>query len=165
MIKDSSSSSNKNVNSLAELPGLVRDWDTTVDRQGVELVLVCLQVSQDPGDLECQLPRWSQNDGLRGLCPKEAICSKILDDGQTKAQGLARTSQIPDNQVLPIVNISKSHVLNWEKTNNTGFLEICNSGGRDLREISKIAWVIGFTYLLWLANSRITIYHAVSTWT
>lgn len=162
MIKHSTSSSNKDVNSLAELPGLLIERDSSVDRQGRELLLVVLQVSKNPSDLQCQLPGWRQNNSLGALCSKKAICSEILDNRQTKTQGLARTGQIPDNQVLPIINISKRHVLNWEKTKNSGLLEVCHSLRLNLWEISKVAWIWGTYTLFWLSNSEIsTIYHAV----
>ena len=73
---------------------------------------------------------------------------EILQGG-CKTKCFARACQIPDNQILPIKNISKSHVLNGEEADDAAFYETICSLFLNLwkiREVARVLTILGITY-------------------
>ena len=108
-----------------------------------------LQVVEYPCDLKGQLPCRSQNDGLKLACSQQPVGSELLHEWQTEGEGFTRAGQIPDNQIFPIKNISKSHVLNGEEADDAAFYETICSLFLNLwkiREIARVLTILGITY-------------------
>ena len=118
MVKDAAGRADKDVNAFAQLVRLVLDGAAfaAVDGEDGELGVVVLQPFESGGDLNGELARGRQDNRLRLARLEKLVGSEIFDHGQAEGKRLARTRQIPDYQIFPIINISKSHVLNGEET-------------------------------------------------
>ena len=114
MVYDSTTGSNKNVNSSPKLEGLFVNVCTSIDSQNIILPLVELKSLQLLGNLECKLSGWGQ-DHRKGFALAEgAFTPETRNHGQTKGESLSRPSKVSDNQVFFVKNSPERAKLDGE---------------------------------------------------
>jgi len=89
MVKDSTTSTDEEVNTAAEGSSLIFNIDATVDGERVELVGMVLQLGQFVLNLDSQFSCWSKNNSLNSSLSQHVVLSEVFCNGQAKGQCLA----------------------------------------------------------------------------
>ena len=75
MIKNTTSGSDENIDTISQLPDLILDIDSTIHGDNSEFVLMMLQFHHFVGDLKSQFSSWCENDGLNLSCSEKFLSS------------------------------------------------------------------------------------------
>ena len=88
MIKNTTSGTNENVNTLSQLSDLIVNVNSTVNSDYLEVMFIVLKLYKLVCYLDCQLTCWSQDDCLQLSCPKNLLSSQVLNQWQSKSKCL-----------------------------------------------------------------------------
>lgn len=135
MIKNSACSSYKDVDSFSELIGLVRDADTSVNCDNLELISIMLDHVDLSSNLKRQLSCWSNHDGLHASSFEQLVLPQILHDRKCESKCLSRTSQISCNQIFSLVHWIKAMRLDGKEASETLIFHDLNCFIRDFWEV------------------------------
>ena len=94
------------------------------------------QIQESVRDLNSELSRRGQDDGLDLACSKFLFLSEQLNDRQSEGQSLARASEVSRDQILASVDGLEALLLDGEETSDSLLLQVGDGLGSDL-------WVVG----------------------
>ena len=168
VVQDTATGANKEVYSLAKLPSLVLNTDTTVDCETLELSVPVLQLCQLVLHLDCKLASWAHNHCLDFTVAQMAPFSQILSDWETEGKRLAAAGQVPRDHVLPVVDGVERVLLDGEQCFDAPSNQLPGRVLVDLREGGKLAvvHVVGlepFRTLLFSGETRIVVASAATS--
>ena len=89
MVQDSTSRADKDLAPVAQLLGLFLDRDTPIDSGAGVLHGIVSDISEDSRNLDCKLPRWTQNDSLSASGTNKAMLAQVLSDWQCESKCLS----------------------------------------------------------------------------
>lgn len=101
------------------------------------------QIQESVGDLNCQLSRWGQDDGLDLACSQVLFLTEKLNDRQSEGQSLARASEVSRDQILASVDGLEALLLDGEETSDSLLLQVSDGLRGDLGEVGEGARLIG----------------------
>lgn len=142
VIENSTSRSNEEINSVPELSGLILNVDSSVDSHNSELAVEMFEFFDLFGNLNGEFSGWSQHDSLDASGAQQLVSSEMLDDRQSKGDGLTRTCEISGDDVFSLVDGVKAVLLDWEQSLITNFL-------KNLDRLLLNLWEAGVLSITW----------------
>ena len=135
MVNDTTTGTNKNVNSTSELIGLLIDVASSVNCEDIVLALVELESVELFGNLKSELSCGGQNHCLRSSSAKQLLATEALHHRKTEAQGFSGASKVSYNHVFFAINSPEGHVLNWEECSDATGDQARDSVSINFREV------------------------------
>lgn len=141
MVENSTSGANEDVNTPSELISLLVNRNTTVHSEDIVLLLIVLKCVELLRDLKSKLTSRRKYHALDLATAKCLALAEEFDGGKGEAKGLAGASQVSDDQILALPNVTERTNLHWEEIVNSSRLKALTSLLGDLGEIFKISFV------------------------